>query len=148
MVEPVVRDAIDTASILAAVAGDGLGATVLFVGSVRRSPEDGPVSAIEYSAYEEMAREEVGRILAETRGRWPEVRCALQHRVGKVPTAEPSIAAAAGAPHRAEAFEACRFVIEQAKQRLPIWKREEFEGGTLRWREPDRDRREGIPEGT
>ncbi|MFQ6047091.1 MAG: molybdenum cofactor biosynthesis protein MoaE [Gemmatimonadales bacterium] len=147
LVASLTRDPIDTDSLLAAVAGEGMGATVLFVGSVRRSAEDGPVTAIEYSTYEEMAREEVERIIAEAAGRWPDARCVMQHRVGTVPTGEPSIAVVAGAPHRAEAFEACRFLIEQAKLRLPVWKREEFEGGGARWREHDAADSGKLPEG-
>ena len=107
----------------------------MFLGSVRRSKEDGPVEAIEYSAYEEMAEVEFDRIVAEVRDRWPDIECRAQHRVGEVPVGEPSIAVVAAAPHRIEAFDACRYMVEEAKRRLPIWKRERFEDGTTRWRE-------------
>lgn len=135
--DPVTRDPIDSAAALAAVSGAGLGGTVLFLGTVRRGPEDGAVSAIDYSAYEAMVRAECVRLLAEVRNRWPGVRCVLQHRVGMVPAGEPSVVAAVGAPHRREAFEACRFLIDEAKQRLPVWKKERFDDGTSRWRESD-----------
>lgn len=107
---------------------------VLFLGSVRRGAEDGPVGTIEYTAYEEMVRAEAERILGETRAKWPAGRVALIHRVGRVPAGESSIAIAAAMPHRAEAFAACRYLIEEAKRRLPVWKREWLDDGTSRWR--------------
>ncbi len=131
----VTRESIDVSALLARVADPGRGGTVLFLGSVRRGPDDGPVEAIEYSAYEEMVRAEFDRILAEARERWPEARLAARHRVGVVPAGEPSIAVVAAAPHRGEAFEACRFAIEEAKRRVPVWKKERFDDGGTRWRE-------------
>ena len=77
-------EALDPAALLAEVAALGLGGTALFVGSVRRSAEDGPVRAIEYTAYDAMVDAEAGRILAESALRWPETRVALRHRVGRV----------------------------------------------------------------
>jgi molybdopterin synthase catalytic subunit len=93
------------------------------------------VTAIDYSGYEEMLAEELGRIIEEARQRWPEARVAAQHRLGRVPRGEPSIAVVVAAPHRDEAFAACRQVIEEAKRRLPVWKKELFEDGAARWRE-------------
>jgi molybdopterin synthase catalytic subunit len=129
------RDPIDVARLLEEVADLGRGGTVLFLGSVRRGGDDGPVSTIEYSAYEEMAEAESERIVAEAEGRWPDVACRLVHRVGAVPVGEPSIAALAAAPHRGPAFDACRFLLEEAKARLPVWKQERYDDGTTRWRE-------------
>ncbi len=128
------REAIDPAGLLAAVSQPGLGGAVLFLGTTRRSAEDGPVAAIEYSAYEEMAVAEFGRILEEARSRWPGGRVAACHRLGTVPAGQASIGIAAAMPHRAEAFAACRYVIEEAKRRLPVWKREIMDDGTRRWR--------------
>lgn len=133
--EHVTRDPIAIPDLVASVCGAERGGVVLFVGTVRRGREDGPVRAIEYSAYEEMAAAEFGRIVAEAQARWPDARFAAQHRVGAVCVGEPSIAVAAAAPHRAEAFAACRYVIEEAKSRLPVWKREQFDDGGVRWRE-------------
>lgn len=126
---------IDVNALLAHVADSGLGGTVLFLGSVRQSVEDGPVVEIEYSAYEEMVEAEFGRILSEARARWPQARIAAVHRIGRVPAGDPSIAVAAAAPHRAEAFETCRHVIEEAKTRLPVWKKEIFKDGAEAWRD-------------
>jgi molybdopterin synthase catalytic subunit len=128
------RRAIEPAALLAAVGQAGLGGAVLFLGTTRRSPEDGPVAAIEYSAYEEMAAAEFDRILEEARSRWPGGRLAACHRLGTVPAGEASIAIAVAMPHRTEAFAACRYVIEEAKRRLPVWKQEILDDGTRRWR--------------
>ena len=129
------HEPIDVGRLMAAVADGERGGTVAFVGSVRGGSEDGPVTAIEYSGYEEMLAEEFGRIIEEARERWPETRFAVQHRLGRVPLGEPSIAVVAAAPHREEAFAACRQVIEEAKGRLPVWKKELFADGDTRWRE-------------
>ena len=145
--EYLVRSPIDLAALLSRVAAPGLGGTVLFTGSVRHSAEDGPVVSIEYSAYEEMAGAEFERILEEAALQWPDARLAGQHRIGVVPAGEPSIAIVAAAPHREDAFAACRFVIEAAKQRLPVWKKERFEDGSVKWREADRDQPGRVPGG-
>ncbi len=129
------HEPIDVGRLMAAVGDGERGGTVAFVGSVRGGPEDGPVTAIDYSGYEEMLAEELGRIIEEARERWPEATFAAQHRLGRVPRGEPSIAVIAAAPHRDEAFAACRHVIEEAKRRLPVWKKELFEDGAARWRE-------------
>jgi len=128
------HDPIDVGNLVAQVSDPGRGGTVLFLGSVRRSEEDGAVASIEYSAYEEMVVAEFERIVAEAKARWPDAVCRVAHRLGDVPVGEPSIAVVAAAPHRREAFEACRFLIEEAKRRLPVWKHERFEDGTKRWR--------------
>ncbi len=129
------HEPIDVGRLMAAVADGARGGTVAFVGSVRGGPEDGPVTAIDYSGYEEMLTEELGRIIGEARERWPEASVTAQHRLGRVPRGEPSIAVVVAAPHRDEAFAACRQVIEEAKRRLPVWKKELFENGATRWRE-------------
>jgi molybdopterin synthase catalytic subunit len=125
--------AIDVARLLSEVADPGAGGTVLFLGTVRRSAEDGDVESIEYSAYREMAGAEFARIVAEAAAQWPQARIVLQHRLGVVPTGEPSLVIAAAAPHRADAYAASRFVIEETKKRAPIWKKERLASGTARW---------------
>ena len=97
----------------------------MFLGTVR---DDGDVAGIEYSAYEAMAVEEIARIVSDAQAQWPDARVMLQHRLGLIPVGEASIAIAAAAPHRAEAFAACRFVIEEVKTRLPVWKKEMAHG--------------------
>ena len=117
-------------ALLAAVQGPERGGTCVFLGTVR-SEDD--VTGIEYSAYDQMAIAEIERMLGEARERWPEARVALQHRVGLIPVGEASIAIAAAAPHRDAAFAACRYVIEEVKKRLPIWKKELREDGSGNW---------------
>ncbi len=131
----VTKARIDVNALLADVADSSLGGTVVFLGSVRQGGEDGPVAQIEYTAYEDMVEAEFGRIVSEATLRWSGSRVTAIHRLGSVPAGEPSIAVVASAPHRAEAFEACRHVIEEAKKRLPVWKKEIFEDGAQAWRE-------------
>ncbi len=140
----VTRRPIDAAALLAHVADPGLGGTALFVGSVRGGGggggggnADGPVDAIEYSAYDAMLEAEFGKIVTETMAQWPDARVVGLHRLGRIPAGETSIAIAAAAPHRAEAFAACRHAIEEAKKRLPVWKKEIFQDGSVAWREND-----------
>ena len=124
---------LDAAALLAEVSSDGCGGTALFLGTVRRSTEDGDVEGIEYSAYPEMAEAEFGRMITEARTRWPAARIALRHRTGFIKTGEASIAIAVACPHRAEAFDACRYLIEETKKRAPVWKKETLASGGQRW---------------
>jgi len=127
---------LDPARLLAQVASPGCGAAVLFLGTVRRSAEDGDIEGIDYSAYHEMAEAELSRIVEEARGRWSGARIALLHRLGWVPAGEASAAIAVACPHRADAYAASRFVIDEIKRRVPIWKRERLGSGASRWVEP------------
>jgi len=124
------RHPIDVADLLAAVQSAERGGTCVFLGTVRN---DDDVTGIEYSAYDDMALAEIERILAEARDRWPQSRVILQHRLGLIPVGEASIAIAAAAPHRDAAFAACRYVIEEVKKRLPIWKKELRGDGSATW---------------
>ncbi len=127
------RSPLSVEALLAEVQGPERGGTCVFLGTVR---DEDDVTGIEYSAYEEMAIAEIERMLAEARAQWPEARVRLQHRLGLVSLGEASIAIAAAAPHRDEAFAACRYVIEQVKKRLPIWKKELHVDGSATWVDP------------
>jgi len=122
--------------LLAEVRGPERGGTCVFMGTVRNGPEESGVTEIEYTAYDAMADAEIERMLSETEQQWPGVRVALRHRVGRVPVGEASIAIVAAAPHRAEAFAACRHIIEEVKRRLPMWKKEYRIDGTTAWVDP------------
>ncbi len=124
------RDPLDVGDLLATVQSPERGGTCVFLGTVRN---DAGVTSIDYSAYESMAVEEIERILSEARERWPRSRVMLQHRLGVIPVGEASIAIAAAAPHRDEAFAACRYVIEEVKKRLPVWKKELRGDGSEQW---------------
>src|SRR3989454_1944069 len=130
------------------VGGPERGGTCVFLGTVRDAPGDGGVTGIEYSAYDAMADAEFDRILAEATKRWPESRIALRHRLGLVETEEASIVIAAAAPHRAHAFDACRYVVEEVKKRLPIWKKELRADGSALWVDPHGRPAAGGPGGT
>ncbi len=124
------RHRIDVADLLTEVQGPERGGTSVFLGTVRN---DADITGIDYSAYEAMALEEIARILADALERWPEARVTLQHRLGLISAGEASIAIAAAAPHREQAFAACRFVIEEVKKRLPVWKKELHGDGSEQW---------------
>jgi molybdopterin synthase catalytic subunit len=100
------------------------GAVVFFAGVVRNHHEGRAVEAIEYQAYESMARKEMTRVIDAVAREHGEVRIAVVHRLGLLEVGETSIAIACASPHRAEAFEACRKVIDRIKETVPIWKRE------------------------
>ncbi len=127
------RHSISVDDLLAEVQSPERGGTCVFLGTVRN---DADVTGIDYSAYEAMAFEEIERILSEATAQWPETRVMLQHRLGLIPVGEASIAIAAAAPHRDEAFAACRYVIEEVKKRLPIWKKELHADGSETWVDP------------
>jgi len=126
--------------LLAEAAAPHCGGTCTFLGTVRSGPQEaahGGVTGIEYSAYAAMADAELERIVSEALGRWAGARVALRHRLGLVPVGEASIAIAVAAPHRQAAFETCRYVIEEVKRRVPIWKREIHADGRAVWVDPD-----------
>jgi molybdopterin synthase catalytic subunit len=131
----VTRAPIDVTGLIATVASPGRGGTACFLGTVRAGPEDGDIVRIVYSGYETMLEEEFGRILGEAEERWSGCAVAAQHRLGDVPLGDASIVIVSAAPHREEAFAACRYVIEEAKRRLPVWKREILADGSASWRE-------------
>lgn len=107
------------------------GAVVTFLGTARdHSPGRASVDRLEYEAYEEHAVPRLGEVVAELRRRWPAVRrVALVHRTGEVPLREAAVVVVVAAPHRADAFEAGRFAIDELKATVPIWKRERWGDG-------------------
>ena len=126
---------IDAAALEAAVAAGGHGAVVTFVGRARDTADDGrTVLELDYEAYAEMAGAVLSEIAAEAASRWG-AAVAVVHRSGVVPIGEAAVAIVTATAHRAEAYEANRYVIEAIKQRLPIWKRERFADGT-EWKRP------------
>src|SRR5712691_5026591 len=130
------REPLSLERLVAEVASPACGGTCAFLGTVRDGPAEGGVTAIEYSAYEAMVEAEFERLLADAAGRWPEARIAVRHRLGTIPVGQASIAIVAAAPHRVQAFEACRYVIEGVKQRIPVWKKELRVDGSEVWVDP------------
>lgn len=109
----------------------GFGAIATFIGIVRDHNQNRRVMHLEYEAYEPLAVKALELIRSEAATEWPGVRLAVHHRVGRLVIADPSIIIAAASAHRADAFAACRYVIERVKQIVPIWKHEFFEGGEV-----------------
>ena len=126
---------IDLATLIAGIESPAHGGVASFLGQVRDHHNGRTVRRLEYSAYGPMAEEECARIVAEAEVRWP-VRVALEHRVGPLEIGDVAVAVAAAGAHRDEAFAACRFVIEEVKRRVPIWKKEFYQDGAVQWVEP------------
>lgn len=115
--------------VIQAVSHPGAGAVVTFVGAVRDTNAGHAVTRLEYEAYASLATAEMSRILAELATELPGVRVAVHHRTGSLEVGEAAVVCAASAPHRDEAFDACRRVIDRVKARVPIWKREHGPNG-------------------
>jgi molybdopterin synthase catalytic subunit len=126
---------IDIAGVERAVGSDEDGAVVTFVGRARRRADDGrTVVELEYEAYDEMAASVLEEIAGEARDRWG-ASVAVVHRTGVVPIGDAAVVIVTAAPHRGEAYDANRHVIEAIKERLPVWKRERFADGS-EWKRP------------
>ena len=129
---------IDPASLINEVASPQYGAISLFVGTVREVNEGRSVSAIEYSAYRSMAAAELDRILDEAEERFGVSALVVEHRIGLLALGDVSVAIAAAHAHRAPALDCTRYVIEEIKKRVPIWKKEHYADGTGEWVDPTR----------
>ncbi len=129
--EPLIMDALVAAVTDRGDASGSDGAVTTFLGLVRNHNLGRRVLHLEYEAYEPLALRAFERIEDEIRQRWPDVRLALHHRIGRIEIGGASVAIATASPHRGHAFSACRYAIERIKQIAPIWKREFFEGGDV-----------------
>jgi molybdopterin synthase catalytic subunit len=116
---------------VSAVAHGGAGGIATFVGAVRDRSEGRAVTSLEYQAYEAMALREMASIAVEIEAEIPGVRVAAQHRFGSLVVGDIAVVCAASAPHRDEAFRACRLLIDRIKARVPIWKREHGPDGAI-----------------
>lgn len=126
-------DPIGADEAVAFVSDPGAGGTCVFLGTVRDHSGAGAVTALSYEAWEELAIRRLEEIAGEMFDGWPLRRVALLHRVGELGVGEVSVVVACSAPHRAEAFEACRHGIERLKQDVPIWKKEHLVSGESSW---------------
>jgi molybdopterin synthase catalytic subunit len=116
--------------VVAAVAGAGMGGIVTFTGMVRRHSRGVTVERLEYEAYGAMALREMTRLITEIEGEIPGVVLAIEHRTGVLRIGDLAVVIAAAAPHRAEAFTACRAMIDRLKDSVPIWKKEVSDDGS------------------
>ena len=129
----VTGDPIDPGEVLRRVGADGDGAVLLFLGTVRNQNEGRAVTGIEYQGYEAMARDQLTAIVQEAADRTDTDRIAAVHRLGTLRIGDVSVAIAVSNPHRAEAFDGARYVIEEIKKRLPVWKKEHYVEGATEW---------------
>jgi molybdopterin synthase catalytic subunit len=127
---------IDTAALLDFVASNQAGAVVLFLGTTRELTHGRKTISLDYECYPEMAEKKLAELEAEARRRWPVVECAIVHRLGHLALGEASIAIAVSCPHRQDAFEAGKWLIDTIKQVVPIWKKENWADGTSEWVHP------------
>jgi molybdopterin synthase catalytic subunit len=127
----VTAGAISTDETVARVRHPQGGAVVLFLGTVRDNRGGARVHHLEYEAYERLALREMRAVCDEAAARWPLLGVAMIHRVGTLTVGEVSVAIAVSAPHRADAFAAGKYAIDALKQRVPIWKKEVWEGGEV-----------------
>jgi molybdopterin synthase catalytic subunit len=123
---------LELGALVASVQSPERGGVASFVGVVRDHHDGRRVMRLDYLAYGPMAEAECARIVSETEARWPVV-VSLRHRVGSLEIGESAIVAVAASAHREAAFEACRYVVEEVKRRVPIWKREYYADGTVAW---------------
>lgn len=103
----------------------------VFIGTVRESTQGKVVKRLEFEAYEPMALQEMEKIVLEAKKHWPVHAVSMHHRIGTLYPGEIAVIIAVSAAHRDAAFQACRFAIDQLKERVPIWKREVFEDGAV-----------------
>lgn len=123
---------IDVSAIVAGIEEPAAGAIATFIGLVRRSSgsgKEGEVERLEYEAYIPMAEAVILEILAEAQSKFSILHGIVEHRVGGLLVGDVAVLVAVATPHRTAAFDACRYVIEELKQRAPIWKREVFQDG-------------------
>jgi molybdopterin synthase catalytic subunit len=129
MLFEITSEPLDPERVVASVRQDSAGAVVLFYGVVRDENRGRRVLYLEYDAYPEMAEKVMREIADEVAGEWPVTGVAAQHRTGRLEIGETSLLVAVSSVHRSEAFEACHAFVDRLKQRVPIWKKEVFEGG-------------------
>lgn len=129
----ITREPIDTAAVLELVRAPEAGAVLLFLGVVRDHNDGRAVTGIHYDAYATMAERVLAQIVAEAADRIGTERIAAVHRIGELDVGETSVAIAVASPHRAETFDGARYIIEEIKQRLPVWKEERYLDGDRGW---------------
>ena len=128
-------DAIDTDNFLRFLHESEGGAINIFLGTTRRFTEGRETELLYYEAAADLAKAEIGRLLVEADHRWSLIRAVVVHRTGVVPVHEASVLIGVATAHREAAFTASRFLIDELKKRVPVWKRERFTDGSTEWNE-------------
>lgn len=124
---------IDMEALRASMHDETCGAVVFFEGRVRNHNEGKPVERLEYEVYEPLAVKEGQKIIAEAGERWPITRAVCVHRSSMLELGDVAVVVAVASAHRDAAYQASRYIIDEAKQRLPIWKKEYYAGEEPRW---------------
>lgn len=127
---------IDPARVVTQVTSVDAGAVVLFLGTTRRQTAGRATDSLDYEAYEPMARAKLEELAQAAVSRWALTAVAVVHRLGHLVPPEASVAVAVSSPHRAAAFEAGKWLIDELKKVVPIWKRENWADGTSDWAMP------------
>lgn len=128
---------IDYHTLTESVRNNGAGAVVLFLGTVREFTQGVQTAWLDYEAYPEMARASMAQLEADVRAGFTVIDVAISHRFGTLQLGDISVAIAVSAPHRAQAFDAGRWLIDTLKERVPIWKKEHYSDGREEWQHPD-----------
>jgi molybdopterin synthase catalytic subunit len=132
----ITQSPIDHAAVTNRVRADHAGAVCTFLGTVRDLTGERKTRALRYEAYPEMALKKLAELETEARKRWPIIELSLVHRVGDLGPGEISVVVAVSTPHRHQAFDACRWLMDTLKEVVPIWKRETWEDGQEEWVHP------------
>ena len=127
---------IDYAQLTESVRDHQAGAVVLFLGTVREMTNGQRTVALDYEAFSEMAVPVMAELVAEARAKWPVTKAAIAHRTGRLELGEISVAVAVSCPHRHQAFEAGRYLIDRLKEVVPIWKKENWADDSTAWVHP------------
>jgi len=130
------NDPIDAMELTSFATVSTVGAVILFLGTVRELTAGRRTLALDYEAYPEMALAKLNEIADEAMEKWPLERIGIIHRLGHLELTEASVAVAVSSPHRADAFQAGQYVIDELKVRVPIWKKENWDDGTTEWVHP------------
>ncbi len=133
------QDVIDYHRLTEDVRSNDAGAVVLFLGTVREMTHGRQTLALDYEAFPEMAVAKMNELEAEARQRWPVVNAGIIHRLGHLELGDISVAVAVSCPHRKDAFDAGRFLIDRLKEVVPIWKKENWSDGSTEWVHPGAD---------
>jgi molybdopterin synthase catalytic subunit len=129
--------AIDCSAVLESARTPQAGAVVLFLGTVREFTAGRQTTHLHYDAYRPMAETQLQALVEEAAARWPILKATIVHRLGRLDLGEVSVAVAVSSPHRPDAFEAGRYLIDRLKEVVPIWKQEHWRDGGVEWVHPD-----------
>ena len=130
------HDPLDPADVVRQATSPQAGAVVLFLGITREFTGERQTRFLNYDAFAAMAEKKLAELEAEARRRWPIVECVIVHRLGRLELEEASVAIAVSTPHRQDAFEAAKWIIDTLKEVVPIWKEEHWADGTTEWVHP------------